>query len=105
MVLEGPGPRGAALQAAVPGAENILLAPPPSKRKVPTGLSTFKAGGGLREGKTGGPAFSNPPPREYWPSRVAGEWGGRSCPPCPLTLAPLGCSGLEEAFKAAPNPS
>lgn len=62
MVLERPGPRGAALQAAVPGAENILLAPPPSKRKVPTGLSTFKAGGGLREGKTGGPAFSNPPP-------------------------------------------
>lgn len=77
---------------------------PPAKEKYqPVSLHSKQVGGCGKERQV--VQLFRTPPREYWPSRVAGEWGGRSCPPCPLTLAPLGCSGLEEAFKAAPNPS
>lgn len=34
------------------------------------------------------------------------QWGGRSCPPCPLSpQGPLGRSGLEESCKATSSPS
>lgn len=67
------------------GVENILLRPPRSERKVPTGLATFEwVGAGGRRGRWSNAA--KPPAPGVLAFWVAvARWGRRSASPRPLS--------------------
>lgn len=92
------------------GVENILLRPPRSERKVPTGLATFEwVGAGGRRGRWSNAA--KPPAPGVLAFWVAvARWGRRSASPRPLSgpgrqpAARLGHSGLG-GRPARPHPA
>lgn len=92
------------------GVENILLRPPRSERKVPTGLATFEwVGAGGRRGRCSNAA--KPPAPGVLAFWVAvARWGRRSASPRPLSgpgrqpAAWLGHSGLG-GRPARPHPA
>lgn len=96
---------GWASQVAMRGGEgdggwrNPILAPSRSKRKVPTGLSTFKTGGSWGErGKDGAPPLSKlPNPGKYWPSGEGRDGSSGS-------QAPGGRSGLGRGLQGHTQP-